>query len=295
MSVGAVPQVLNVKEKSAAKRLVVFGSTGMVGRQLSGILAARGHQVIAPLRDPSLPCGTGVEPRRVDLRSATDFSALLDGADGIFVLAGFRRSLTSILRDAPSTARFVLLSAAVAAYGDRNPLSAVHAQAEAQIQARTDNWTMLRPQMFASNTAAWRHQLSAGDTVALRFPDLPVACIAPRDIAAVGAAALTEPAHSGETYRLSGPTALLPREQLGLLARVLGRPLQPLELSDVEARNAMLAESPQPIVDSLFDLYRHSDYSEAVVTTGVEAVLGRRATPFERWAAENRRLFGGGL
>lgn len=270
---------------------VVFGATGNVGRELAGSLATQGHRVVAPVRDTSAIRATSIEARPFELRQGGDFASLLDGVTGVFMLAGFRRALESICRAIPTTARLVLLSAAVAELGQRNELSGLHAQAEDQVQAVTDNWTILRPQAFASNALRWVPQLRAGNSISVQFPDLSAALVAPRDIAAVASAALASSEHRRRTYRLSGPTPLLPSEQVQALGRALGRDLRPVDLSDDQTRAAMLQGSPSPIVDSLFDLYRVAGYEESVVTPDIERVLGRPATSFEHWAAENRHRF----
>ena len=47
----------------------------------------------------------------------------------------------------------------------------------------------------------------------------------PHDIAEIVAAALVDGGHEGRTYRLSGPEALTPVDQVALLAEALDRPL----------------------------------------------------------------------
>ena len=72
-----------------------------------------------------------------------------------------------------------------------------------------------------SNALRWLPQLRAGDLVRAPFANVPIAAIDPADIAAVAATALGSDGHTSRAYELSGPAALLPAEQVGILARPL--------------------------------------------------------------------------
>lgn len=71
-------------------RVVITGGTGMLGRALSGSLAADGHEVIVLSRSPERATGlpAGVRAERWDGRTAEGWGYLADGADVIVNLAG---------------------------------------------------------------------------------------------------------------------------------------------------------------------------------------------------------------
>ncbi|NED58941.1 nucleoside-diphosphate sugar epimerase, partial [Micromonospora aurantiaca] len=74
------------------------------------------------------------------------------------------------------------------------------------------------------------------DEVRVPFPNVAVACVDPFDLGAVAARALLGDGYRGEILWPTGPEALLPADQVAVLARVLGRDLRAVGLADEEAR-----------------------------------------------------------
>lgn len=92
------------------------------------------------------------------------------------------------------------------------------------------DWTILRPGFFAENLiGAYRSDIWAG-RVFVPAGDGRVAFVAGRDLGAVAALALLDPAdHAGRAYHLTGPHALGFTDVAGLLSAALGRPASTLE------------------------------------------------------------------
>jgi uncharacterized protein YbjT (DUF2867 family) len=154
------------------------------------------------------------------------------------------------------------------------------------------DWTVLRCSGFMSNAIRdWLSQLQAGDVVRAPFGDVRIAVIDPHDIAAVAALALTGPEHGRRIYRLTGPEALLPAEQVAILAVVLGRDLRFRPLSDAEARTEMSLTMPADYVDALFSYFADGTYDDSKVLPTVEELTGRRPRSFREWAAAHAELF----
>jgi uncharacterized protein YbjT (DUF2867 family) len=144
-----------------------------------------------------------------------------------------------------------------------------------------------------SNALRWRPQLHEGDTVREPFADLPVAVIDPFDIGVVAARALTEQEHAGHSYRLTGPQALLPAERLAVLGEVLGRPLRLVPQPDDEARDAMSANMPPPLVEAFFAFSRGGTYLDNEVGQTTARLLGRPPRTFRDWARAHAGDFTG--
>jgi uncharacterized protein YbjT (DUF2867 family) len=148
-------------------------------------------------------------------------------------------------------------------------------------------WTFVRPGFFMTNVLQWRAQLSAGDAVAVPAADGPTAPISPRDIAEVAALALRTPAaHAGKIYEITGDQLITPREQIGVLGRVLGRPLTCDAVSPEAAAAAARASGlPAVIVDTLERLWVAQAAGNAAFRTPTFAELvGRAPETFETWA-----------
>jgi len=153
-------------------------------------------------------------------------------------------------------------------------------------------WTVLRPSGFMSNALRWLPQLRAGDVVRAPFGDAAIAAIDPRDIAAVAARVLTAgAAHAGRSYPLTGPRAWLPRDQIAVLASVLGRPLRFEPQPDAEARADLARSFPPGFVDALFRFFVGGEFDDASVLPTVNQLLGRPPHSFEHWARDHAAAF----
>ncbi|MGH9252467.1 MAG: nucleoside-diphosphate sugar epimerase, partial [Acidimicrobiales bacterium] len=95
--------------------------------------------------------------------------------------------------------------------------------------------------------------------------------IHPDDLGAVAAAALTTDAHEGQAYRLSGPQALLPAEQVAILAAAIGRELRFDAQSNDEARADMEQAMPKHYVDAFFGFFVDGTIDETTVHSTVQA------------------------
>jgi uncharacterized protein YbjT (DUF2867 family) len=153
-------------------------------------------------------------------------------------------------------------------------------------------WTILRPTQFASNTLMWAKSIRDDGTVRAPYADTGLPAIHPADIAAVAAVALTDPAHRGRTYALTGPQRITPREQTADIAAALGRELTFVEIDRAQAHQDLAPFLGNEIADEVLDLVGGdvNDDLRAVRDT-VERVTGLPATPFARWAAENVAAF----
>ena len=280
--------------ETASRTFLVMGAGGNVGFEVAAALLSRGCNVVAPVRSLGRQVPVGATAVLADFRKPETLLPLLAGVEGLFVLAGHRATRQLLSEASSAGVRHVVLLSTAATEDENNTdaLTAFHRRAEDDVAASGLTWTFLRPQAFSSNALSWSEQVQNSDMVELHFSDLPLACVDPRDLGQVAAKALTEPGHHAEAYRLSGPTPLLPAEQLAIVAEVVGRPLIPVTLDDDRARDRMLGDRPPAIVDAFFQLYRSGGLDESVVTRTVPDLLGRPAGTFREWVVRHRDRFG---
>jgi uncharacterized protein YbjT (DUF2867 family) len=183
----------------------------------------------------------------------------------------------------------LLSSGSAAGTDDDNAVERMHRTSEAAVRGSEAGWTILRPSGFMSNALRWSAQLRAGDVVRVQFPDAAVAVIDPDDIGAVAALALTAPGHDGATYMLTGPAALRPAEQVATLARVLGRPLTAVGLTEAETRAEL---GPGPFSEAFLRFFADGTFDDSVVRPTVPGLLSRPARTFDDWAASHVDAFG---
>lgn len=274
--------------------ILVAGATGNVGAEVVRVLAEAGEPVRALSRRPdSSALPGGVAAVAGDLNDPDTLADALDGTRGMFVLSGYR-DMPGLLRRAREAGmqQVVLLSGSSAGARDLdNALSRYMVASEAAVRESGLAWTILRPVSFMSNTLQWADQLRSGDVVRTPFPDVPVAAIAPYDIAAVAGEALLSGNHAARVYALTGPESLRPADRVRVLGSVLGRELRFVGETDAEARAEMSAAMPSEYVDAFFRFFADGMLDESAVLPTVAEVTGRAPQTFRQWAIAHAAAF----
>ncbi len=156
----------------------------------------------------------------------------------------------------------------------------------------------LRPTVFLQNPffLAWAAESIARDgTIRLPFGTGRTSPVDTRDVAAVAAAILADPApHIGKVYELTGPRSQDLQALAGEYSAALGRTITyvdvPLEeWRDQELRNSNL---PDHLVKHILTMARlHAANRYDRLTHDVEAVIGRPATSVRDFVARHADLF----
>jgi uncharacterized protein YbjT (DUF2867 family) len=204
-------------------RIVIAGGHGKIALLLERLLAGRGDQVVALIRNPAQIADvheTGAEAVVCDLEAASagDVAALLSGADAVVFAAGAGPGSGAPRKDSVDRAASVLMADAaeqagvrrfvqVSAMGTGQPpqpgrdevwaayLTAKTA-AEDDLRARDLDWTIVRPGRLTDAPAA--------GTVRLAAPPVPAGAVPRADVAAVIAALLDEPGTRHQILELVG-------------------------------------------------------------------------------------------
>ncbi len=264
--------------------ILVTGATGNVGGAVVEALVAAGEDVRAVSRS-----GRGGTVKG-DLNDPA--TVPFAGATAAFFMSGYPAELFTAAQRG-GVERVVLLSGSSADGGDRaNAVSRYMMDSEDALKASGLAWTILRPHAFFSNALRWLPQLREGDVIREAFPEVPSSAIDPADIAAVAAAALTNDAHAGRTYRLTGPAALNIADRVRILGEALDRPLTLDPFTDEEAREDMSRTMPPEYVDAFMAFYAGGTLDESMVLPTVEQVTGRPPRSFAAWAEEHAHEFG---
>ncbi|MFG2006537.1 NAD(P)H-binding protein [Spirillospora sp. NPDC048911] len=267
--------------------ILVTGATGNVGSEVVKALAAAGAPTRALARRPdSATLPEGVEAVGGDLNKPESLAPALTGVRAVFLLPGYE-DMPGLLNEAKKAGaeKVVLLSGGSAGDEDlTNAVSRYMAASETAVRASGLPWTFLRPSAFMANALRWLPQLQAGDEVRVSFPAVRTASIDPFDLGAVAARALLSDEYEGEILWPTGPEAMLPAEQVAVLAEVLGRDLRAVELTNEQARAEMTASMPVEYVDAFFDFYVKGTLDESIVRPTVLEVTGREPRTFARWA-----------
>jgi uncharacterized protein YbjT (DUF2867 family) len=115
----------------------------------------------------------------------------------------------------------------------------------------------------------------------------------PYDIARVAALALTQDGHAGNGYILNGPHALTVREQVEILADVLGRAIEFVPVTPEQlAQRSIEHGTPEDMahaVRNLNLLFRAG--RAAVVADDITNLTGIAPRSFREWCEDNARAF----
>ncbi|AKU95126.1 Oxidoreductase [Labilithrix luteola] len=288
-----------------ARKILVTGATGHVGRHVVSELRDAGAHVRALVRNPDRAnIADGVELVRGDLSVPESLEAGLEGVDAVFLVWPFLtvEAAPAVLETiAKHTRRLVYLSAASVSDereerdrpqddAKRPPL--FHTDMERLIAASGLEWTFLRPTGFATNTLGWAPMIRAESVVRWPFGKATRSLIHERDIAAVAARALTSDGHVGQRYVLTGPRALTQIEQAQVIGEAIGRSVRYEDLFPDEARRVLLAAWGNPdFVEAAIEGWGQMVSQPEAVTSTVEQITGIPARTFHEWAVEHAADF----
>ncbi|WP_216892947.1 SDR family oxidoreductase [Nocardia alni] len=279
---------------------LITGATGNVGGPLARQLHDEGYPVRALVRDPSRAVGlpAGIELAIGDLNSPESVSKAVRGVEAIFLMqtgAGIEQTMTMIAaaRDA-AVPRIVLLSSIGARLQPlaENPMGAALAAREQVLRESGLGVTYLRPSSLASNAFWWRDAIRAGrvaDPTSGRLHSV----IAPEDIARVAVAALTDDAHTGKGYILTGPQTLTSREQVETIAEVTGHSIDFEDITPHEFAQAAIQRGTPPeqahMMEALYEWFRAN--RSGFTTDDVENITGTAPATFRAWCEHHADAF----
>jgi uncharacterized protein YbjT (DUF2867 family) len=279
---------------------LVTGATGHVGGPVARQLHEQGYDVRAFVRDPSRAASlpAGIELVAGDLDDPESVSKAVEGVEAIFLMqvgGGTEQTRTVIAtaRDA-AVPRIVLQSSAGARLLplDGNPMGAALAAREQVLRESGLGVTYLRPSAFASNAFAWRDSVRAGK-VTDPTGDGVLAVMDPEDIARVAVAALTQDGHVGKGYLLTGPQALTSREQVEIIAEVIGRPVDFEDVTPHEFAEAAIQQGTPPeqarLMERLNEVFRAR--RAVAITDDVENITGTAPVTFRQWCERHAGTF----
>src|SRR4030095_694240 len=120
-----------------------------------------------------------------------------------------------------------------------------------------------------------------------------IAPVDPRDVATVAAMALAQPGHSGQAYELTGSELLTIGEMVQVISRVLGKPIQYVDIPPIAAKLFMLKSGMDKVlVNGLMEMLASLRRNEgAIVTETIQKLTGNPPRTFEAWCRENIQSF----
>jgi len=282
--------------------ILLTGATGNIGTELVKLLVAKGVSLRVISRDEKKVAQLDSRIERIigDLHEVSVVQRALQGIDKLFmipILFDPNHEVDRLLINGARRAgvgHIVLVSSGAVRLGATNSIGALHREKELFIEETGIPWTFLRPGGFMSNALRfWADTIKSQAKVFNPTGEGKTAPISPYDIAAVAAVALTNTGHGGNLYDLTGPELLSTSDQVSILSKVVGKPIQCIDIPIEVAAEGMSSNGvPKPLVESLSQLWRLVRNNEyPFQTSEVERLTGNPAQTFETWCQEHRSAF----
>lgn len=274
--------------------LLVTGATGNVGRALLPLL--RDHDATLIAGSTGGAAVDGVPGRAVDFNDAASLARAFAGVALAFLVIPLHPHMVQMAANAAQAAQAAGVKHLVRVSGaGADPASAF---AIARVQGEVDQHlvgsgiatTLLRPKNFMQNFSSFLAGMIKSGTFYSSQGRGRVPFIDVRDIAAVAAAVLREPAaHAGQAYVLTGAEALTNREALDIIGSTVGRTIASVDIPEEAAVKSMREMGmPDLVVDVMSSLNQliAAGYV-AEVTDTVRQLTGRPPRRFADFAREH--------
>jgi uncharacterized protein YbjT (DUF2867 family) len=269
-------------------RVVINTPNGHIGRALARDLLAAGIQTVGIARDPSKVADlAGLQVVQGSIEDAATLDRAFEGADALFWLTPpasspdyLDRSVANARRAAEAAKRHgvrraVVLSSTGAHSGPgTGPVGAMLAVEDA-FRAALPDVVALRAGFFMENFLYTVGTIAqAGAIFQTNPPDKKVPMVATADIAAKAAEFLKNGWSGHRTVGVHGPADVSYREATAIISETIGRPVNYVQVTVDQARQAM-AQMGMPgfVVDLFAEMY--------------QAILDGRMDPAEPRTAES--------
>ena len=260
--------------------ILVLGGTGKTGSRVAAKLWERGAAVRIGSRS--------MEPR-FDWDDGSTWAPALDGVGAVYIayypdlaVPGAVEAVRSFTETALAAGvrRIVLLSGRGEEEAQR---------AEQALQESGADWTIVRASWFAQNfSESFLLDAVLAGEVALPANGVTEPFIDADDIAEVAVAALTDDAHIGQLYEVTGPRLMTFADAVGAVAGASGRAIRYHEVSAEDYAAQLEAyEVPSDVASLVMYLFTTVlDGRNEFVADGVERALGRAPRDFADYARD---------
>ena len=167
-------------------------------------------------------------------------------------------------------------------------------QAETSIESEALSITRLRPTFLMQNLLEFTASIAEHGVIAGPFRSIKWTWVDARDVAEVAVAALTDSAHSGKTYTVTGSETLSYQEVADRLGRVLGKPIRYTDITANEARGWLQGRGVQPVmVEAKLELWDAcaSNLINVAPTDIVKEITGKAPRSIDAFARDYRSRF----
>ncbi|MEU9408699.1 NAD(P)H-binding protein [Streptomyces sp. NPDC048281] len=275
--------------------ILVTGATGNIGSALLTELRASHAEPLRGLTRTLSKAGvpSGVEAVEGDLSRPASLKPVFVGVRALFLVS--RIGPDADILDAAHRAgveHVVLVSSITVQSHPHLGPARENLAVERLLKESGTAWTILRPTQFASNALWWADAIRNRRPVRVPYADVGLPTVHPADIASVTRAALTGTGHLGQTYALTGPELITPRQQLEAVAGAVGRDVPFTRIGRAEAHREMAAFLGDEAAAAVLDI-TGGDINEELLSVRdtVTRITRAPARTFRQWAVDNADAF----
>lgn len=278
-----------------SNKILVTGASGNIGQPLVAELKSRNAD-FAVVRSKSGTPIDGVETRVADFSDVASLTAAFRGIDTLFLLFPLVENKLELAKNAAIAAKAAGVKHIVRSSGAgadaNNPfaLPRLQGQIDDVIAATGIPTTFLRPAGFMQNYVAYQTQAIKAGTIYMADGGQSQSLIDARDIAAVAAAVLTEPAkHAGRAYTLTGGESFSGVDAAQMITEAIGKPVSHVSVPTEAAVKTMQGWGMPPFIVGIMDSLNKivsAGYASGV-SPDVEQILGKKPRTFQAFAAEH--------
>src|SRR6202035_1594913 len=271
-------------------KIGVSGASGQLGRAVVSELLQRadGHEVVAISRTPET-LTRAAQGRFGDYDRPESLVKAYAGLDRLLIITtvdpepGKRGAQNVAAIDAAVKARVkhIVFMSGVGTRQEEEPArGASYWRGEQHLIATAPAWTIPRMNFYAE-AFLQRAQAALGQGVLTGLAENRAAFVARGDVAAAAAGILIGDGHAGAIYNATGPERLSGAERAALIAKITGRPLAFLAITEEQLRAGLAhAGLPAEVVNVVISIQASFAAGAFDIVTGdVERLGGRPPKP----------------
>jgi uncharacterized protein YbjT (DUF2867 family) len=276
--------------------ILVTGATGNVGSEAVRLLGAQHHPTRALVRDATRAPHADVEIATGDFERPDTIDAAMRGVETVLLVSPAvpAQEIAVIDSAVRQGARHIVKITSKASADSPVDRRRGQAQIEAHLEATGLAYTLLRANAYMQNILALAPMIKQTGGFLMSAGDGRIGMIDARDVAATAVTVATAPkAHTGRTYRLTGPDLVTYADVAKELSDALGHPVEYRRTSPTEHRTVMIQLGvPETVATSnaqAFGLIAEGD--AAWLSNDAESITGTAPRSLRTFIADHVAAF----
>jgi len=288
---------------SSSPKILVFGATGNIGREVCAELAKRNTPFRAAVHkiekaESIKKLGQNIDVVEVDIYNPDSLEKALNGIEKVFFMSppgqtSSYKSMSAACKKAGVKHAVKLSALGSEETGGKFVWAEEHCVAEKHLNSDGIAVTSIRPSAFFSNIYMDQKTIKNSSTFYKAMEQKRMNFIDNRDIGEAVAVCLTTNGHEGKIYNLTGPDTINFDDLAKIFSDKLGKEVKYVSVSDAQLRETVKAFLPsQEAIDGMSNMwtyFRNGGYDRSC--DDGEKLLGRKLRDISTYIQENKLAF----